>query len=296
MKIKKQYIYIIAVSIVAVLAVSLFSKGYKNSEQPTATEESKPVIKPLNITVMLDLSNRIIRNDGNQANIPQAEKDSTILMNIQKGFYKRQYKNGMMNFTQDKIQVICYPNPSLSNINNIISDMAVDLTISGGPSIANNKRMLRAMEGTWSSSISSIYRQTIASSNWVGSDIWGFFAKDAEMLCVKQDHRNILIILTDGYIQYTKNWEQTSPNVYTGILPRTVKNQTAITPTGKNYNDKLEVLFLEINPLSARTSDFNKIEQLITSWCNGMGIKKMQVVQTNLPTHTQKYIDSFIGW
>lgn len=295
MKFKKQYLYIIAALLAVVLAVILFSKSGKKTDDSDASASDVNKIRPLNITVMLDLSDRVARKDGGSANIPQSDKDSTILMNIQQKFYARQYNGGKMNVTQDKIQVICYPNPSIANINSMISDMSVDLTITDGKSIQNNKKTLKAMQMVWSSNVSEIYRQTLQTKKWVGSDIWGFFNKAAKVQCIRPNHRNILVILTDGYIYYKNNWTQTSPGFYTGIVPKTVNSQKAISPVKTTYDD-LEVLFLEINPLSGSANEFNKIDQLISDWCTGMGIQHIEVVQTGLPTLTQKYIDNFIGW
>lgn len=294
MKFKKQYLYIIAVVLAAILAVILFSKTGKKANDNGAVNPTGTKIKPLNITVMLDLSDRLTHKGAND-NLSQIEKDSTILMDIQKNFYSRQYNSGRMNPTQDKIQVICHPYPTISNINSMIEDMAVDLSITSGSDIKNNKKELKEMNNIWSSNISSIYRQTIKTGKFLGSDIWGFFNKDAKVQCIRPNHRNILIILTDGYIYHKNNWAKTSDNVYTGIVPKTVNTQKAISPVKTKYND-LEVLFLEINPSPGNTATFNKIDQLITDWCTSMGIQHVEVVQTNLPTQTQKYIDNFIGW
>ena len=55
-------------------------------------------------------------------------------------------------------------------------------------------------------------------------------------------------------------------------------------------------MFLEINTSKGTPEEFDKIEKLLTDWCNNMGIQKVKVVQTNSPQTTKSYVDKFIGW
>jgi len=273
--------------------VLIFKPSNTNETSTKSTQTIKS--KPLNITIFLDLSDRIMRTGGPGDNIQQVEKDSTIIMSIQQKFYDRQYKNGKLHFTKDKIRVICYPAPQLSTVDKTIRDLEVDLNSKGQNAIKDIKGKLNTMQSNWSKSVSSIYRQTLRTQQWVGSDIWKFFNGPANVQCVDNNYRNILIILTDGYIYHKNSWQMTQQNEYTGIAPKTVNTQKAITPVNKKYTN-LEVMFLEINTFTGKPTEFNKIEQLINDWCDGMGIKNIEVVETDLPNQTQKYIDKFIGW
>ncbi|MBR4803664.1 MAG: hypothetical protein IK032_03400, partial [Bacteroidales bacterium] len=107
-------------------------------------------------------------------------------------------------------------------------------------------------------------------------------------------YRNIVLILTDGYIYHKNSWRKIG-NVCRGISSNTLDKQTSIESVGNKY-DNLEVMFLEINPENGTPDEFNKIQTLLTDWCTNMGIQNVKVVQTNSPTTTIQYIDKFIGW
>lgn len=252
--------------------------------------------KPLNITILLDLSNRVLRPKGLQDSYNQRMKDSIILMAIQSKFYDYKYEFGRLRFTPDMINVVCYPYPNDQDINRIVTDMEVNTAIKTKADIPIVHQKLKDMKSIWNRGINQIYQRTIEDKQWVGSDIWGFFNYQADVECIKKDFRNIVIILTDGYIEHINNWRKTGPNEYTGISSKTINNQTAITPVKNKYNN-LEILFLEINPLpNTPPNEFDKIEKLIKDWCNNMEAKQVDVVRTDMPKTTQKYINKFIGW
>lgn len=257
---------------------------------PTQHQSEAPI--PLNITVLLDLSDRInLMDKSGNTQTTQLEKDSMLLMNIQKSFYNNQAPNGKFKAIGNKIKIICYPFPEDETS---LSNLEFDMTISDANEIPSKKNLLKSMDSLWNYGISDIYRQTLKTNKFIGSDIWGFFNSDAEVYCNEDRYRNILLILTDGYLYHINSFTKEG-TVFTGIAPQYLNVQTAIKPVSKKY-DNLEVMFLEINPWKGTPNEFNKIEKLLTEWCTDMGIQKVKVVQTNSPNTTIKYIDKFIGW
>lgn len=251
---------------------------------------------PLNITILLDLSDRITKPDKseNTKNL-QYERDSMLLMNIQKSFYNNQTPNGKFKAIGNKIKVICYPHPQDESC---LSNMKIDMGISDAGEINNKKALLMAMDTVWNSGINHLYNQAREEvrkdKNYPGSDIWSFFNGPAEVECIDEGFRNILLILTDGYIYHKNSWHKNG-NVCRGILSNTLEKQTSIESVCNKY-DNLEVMFLEINPENGTPDEFNKIQTLLTDWCTNMGIQNVKVVQTNSPTTTIQYINKFIGW
>lgn len=266
------------------------------SESTQKGEDANNTITPLNITVLLDLSDRIKQDDntGNTKYI-QLEKDSILLMNIQKSFYNNQAPNGKFKVVGNRIKVICYPYPQ--DVSKL-EDMEFDMKVNDPNDISNKQKQLLSMDSAWKTGISYIYRQAKVEVDkdpkFPGSDIWSFFNGPVEVECVEDGYRNILLILTDGYIYHKNSWKKNG-TVCRGILSETLKSQTAIEPINKEY-ENLEVMFLEINTSKGTPEEFDKIEKLLTDWCNNMGIQKVKVVQTNSPQTTKSYVDKFIGW
>lgn len=292
MKINKRTTIIAAGIVIAGFAIFALTHG---GNTPSETEEpntNSPTSKekPMNISIFLDLSDRLVATGPND-NCPQMEKDTAIIGYVQRWFIQRQYKNRLQ--TGDRIQVLLYPNPDVANIANLQKKMMADFKLGSNKaeSIKNNKKTMKDMPQVWANALSNIYGTTISTRHWVGSDVWGFFDVSAKRQCIKKGYRNILIILTDGYLYYRDTWQMTSQGTYTGITPRTADNQVAITPIDDDLSG-LEVLFMEINP--KKPAHFGKIRHLLTEWCKGMGIEHVDVVRTDLPALTQSSIDNFL--
>lgn len=262
----------------------------------TGTELSSDPL-PVNISIMLDLSSRLIKKGPNDGML-QAEKDTAIIGIFGNWFIQKQFDNKLV--PGDNIHIFIYPNPPIGNINDLQKKLTVNMEKGKNLplSIKNNREKLKAMPTNWKNAITSIYDTVLSKQEWVGSDIFGFFERYAKTNCFEKNHRNILIILTDGYIEYygpdgkSGSWGKSDDGIYNGISPSTIDLQKGITPINKDLSG-LEVMFLEINPI--KYQDFNKIESLLTSWCNGMGIKHVEVIPTDLPANTEKAIRSFLN-
>lgn len=282
---------IIAASIVLVgLAIFALTHGNNSSSENPVANSPSNTVKPLNISILLDLSDRLGATGPND-NCPQMEKDTAIIGYVQRWFIQRQYKNRLQ--TGDRIQVLLYPNPDVANIATLQKRMMADFKLGSNKaeSIKNNKKTMKEMPHVWANALNEIYCTTISAKHWIGSDVWGFFDVSAKQQCVKKGYRNIIIILTDGYLYHKDAWQMTAKGTYTGIVPKTVESQLAITPIDEDLSE-LEVLFMEINPL--RPAHFGKIRRLLTDWCKGMGIEHVDVVRTDLPALTQSSIENFL--
>lgn len=293
MKLNKRTI-LIATGCVAIAGIVIFAlaHGNKPSEESKVSSSKKQsyTVQPMNISIFLDLSDRLVTKGPND-NCPQMEKDTAIIGYVQRWFIKRQYKNRLQ--TNDRIQILLYPNPDVTNIANLQRKMIADLKLGGNvaESIKSNKKTMKEMPNVWSDALDNIYTTTINTKRWVGSDVWGFFDVSANAQCVKPGYRNVLIILTDGYLYHVDTWGNHGNGVYSGITPGTADNQKSIAPVDTKLNG-LEVLFMEINP--QKPAHFGKIRHLLIDWCNSMGISHVDVVRTDLPALTQSSIDNFL--
>ena len=127
--------------------------------------------------------------------------------------------------------------------------------------------------------------------NWIGSDIWGFFKKQIDTYCIREDARNIIVILTDGYLFYAPNKIKDGDN-YNYILPQTLMNPNSGLIVSRQGLENIEVLMLEINPYDPKHQD--KIESVLQNWLKDMGVQKMFVGETDQPSNTKLIIDKFM--
>ena len=139
--------------------------------------------------------------------------------------------------------------------------------------------------------MSQIYETTLAQKNWIGSDIWGFFKKQVDTYCIKEEARNIIVILTDGYIFDTNN-KQIDGDNYSYILPQTLQNPKSGLIVSRQGLKNLEVLMLEVNPYDPKHQD--QMESIITNWFQGMEIQNSYVGMTDQPSNTKLIIDKFM--
>lgn len=177
------------VTVVLFVIIGLYSCG---NSQVKAPKE-----KPLNISIFLDLSDRLVKSTTPS----QKEKDIAIVKDVCE-YFKEQTKGTAILTTENHLKVLFYPIPNNSSITSLAGDLDVDMA-----SIEPAKRMptLNGLSDKFSNNLSQIYDKTISEKNWIGCDIFNFFdSKKVDQLCVRNGARNILIILTDGYIYMLK--------------------------------------------------------------------------------------------
>ncbi|MFA6873730.1 MAG: hypothetical protein WCQ86_07105, partial [Bacteroidaceae bacterium] len=189
-------------------------------------------------------------------------------------------------------KIFFYPAPAQPSISTIARSLEVDFQ---KLQPANKKKVLIKMKKKWQDNLALIYDQTLETKSWVGSDIWGFFDRSVKDQCIKKSCRNILVILTDGYLFYEGNKIEKvkgDSTFYSYILPKTLKDSKSNLILSRNDLQELEVLLLEVNPYDQK--DYSRIESILSSWFNGMGIQYYSIHQTDLPCNTEIFIDNFL--
>lgn len=241
--------------------------------------------QPLNVSVYLDLSDRLTR----QMTPSQKDRDIEIVSNLCT-IVKSHAVSQKILPSKDRIKVFFYPSPADSKIGLLSKDLEMDLSQCQP---AAKKKELQTLSEKFKKSLEQIYQSTLASKQWIGSDIWGFFKKQVDAYCIKKGYRNIIVILTDGYIFYAPN-KQNSGNAYNYILPQTLDvNDSKLMVARKGLED-LEVLLLEINPYNPQHQD--KMEKILCDWFTEMGIKSNNIYigETDQPSNTKLIIDNFM--
>lgn len=219
----------------------------------------------------------------------QKERDIAIVNKFVQTFKDACVKDKIIR-TKNHMRVIFYPSPNSSEIATLASVLEVDMAKLKGK---EKKKALQEMDKRFTNSLSQIYDETLKAKKWIGSDIWGFFSnKKVDELCMRNGYRNILVVLTDGYLFHANNKVKTG-NAYSYVLPQTLQNPKSSLIVKRKGLNNLEVLMLEVNPYDPKAHD--KMQSVLENWFKGMGVKRFVVSETDLPSNTATVIENFIS-
>ena len=284
------------------VAVSLVACGGGNSNKvnPENTGAGKSQEKQLNISILLDLSDRI----SSRIN-PDAQKNDIENIKTITEFFKSNMVRLNAYNAKGKIRVFLVPPPSNSDINSVVSKLNIDCSQKDNK---GRKEVYDNLSELYTQNLDDIYKETIATSAWIGSDIWRFFKDDIKDYCVENDpdYRNILIILTDGYL-YHEQSKYNSANRFAYLLnsnfakyrrqnwKQLVEKDDFGIMTERNDLNDLEILVLEIR---AENSSYKIDEDIMTflwkKWFSEMNVSRYEVYHSDLPANTKKRIENFL--
>lgn len=310
---------IATILITVILLNSCMSDSVSKEPKQTGTESPEAATvhsagRQLNINILWDLSDRI-DPEKNPASPKHYERDIEIIKHITSFFKKDMQKQGAFK-AKGKIKVFFTPTPENARINTIAGNLSCDLSsYSGDGANRKKKSIYDSIENTFSQNATEIYQITQINNKgkkqWDGSDIWRFFKNDVKEYCIEptSTYRNILIILTDGYL-FHKDSKDKHGNRTAYILPEILKpfrknpawqeqftkGDFGLISTRKDLQN-LEILVLEINPSPAYKNDEDILKAYLGKWFEEMGVSKSNYVcyNTDLPEYTQKKIDGFLN-
>lgn len=277
-KANKSLLVWVFIGLAAICSIGLASCNSKQTKDAEVKE------KPLNITVYLDLSDRLQRDM-----LPtQKDRDIAIVGHFIKLFTDSCLQTGILN-SRHHFKVLFYPSPKDSEIAVLASSLDVDMA----KIEAKEKRVtLKRMPNDFKKSLTQIYDETLKAQDWIGSDVWGFFSnKKVDELCMRNGYRNILVILSDGYLYYEPNKQQEG-NSYSYVLPKTLSDASSSLIVKRKGLQNLEVLMLETNPYTPLQHD--KLQSVLDNWFKGMETGRFVVSETDMPTNTAVVIDNFL--
>lgn len=251
------------------------------------TEEGKEQVKPLNISVFIDLSDRLIRDME-----PNQMSRDTAIVGYLADYFKQVTLGPQILSSKNNMKVFFYPAPQNSDIATLAQGLCVDLSTLQGK---EKKKAILSMKRDFQSNLAQIYSKAIDDGNnhkWPGCDIWDFFSsKKVDVQCIRKDYRNILIILTDGYL-YEGNNKIVDGHASSFVLPQTLKDPESSLIVSRHGLENLEVRVLEVNPYNKQEG--YKLVPVLENWLKGMGVQDITVAETDLPINTQTIIKSFL--
>lgn len=273
----------------------------ETDEDESEVVESASIPEQLNITILLDLSDRVTQ----EMEPSQSERDIQIVANLVKMFRNNMTEKGVF-LSKDKIQILFKPAPTDPNINNIAKELSVDLSKLDSK---GKKKIYDNISEDFNTNIREIYDLTLKSKDWPGCDVWRFFKNDVNDLCIEKgsEYRNILVIITDGYLYHKQSVEiiENRSSYVTGPYLKSTgfRNNTqwrdkfdtedyGLINSGQTY-ENLEVMVLEVNPSKGHKNDEDILKAFIGKWFDEMKIGNYVIHNTDLPENTNTRIDNF---
>jgi hypothetical protein len=255
----------------------------------------------LNVSILLDLSDRISPTKYPNESMEFYKRDAGYIKTISTVFLEN-LSTKKMRQANEKIELYFEPSPSNSDINNLSKKLKFKITKDN-----ISKEIIDEIEKSYSTYPGEICELAIADNSYVGSDTWRFFKNKVQDYCINEDQRNILIILTDGYI-YHEDSRLKEGNRSSYLIPQEIrKNKLNASSWKENFENKdfgflnidvdlsnLEILVLGINPDSKNVYEEDVIYEYWSKWFKEMRVKRFAIKQTDLPSNMDKIIREFI--
>jgi len=286
------------------MALALFQACASEPKEATVETQSK-VEKSLNVSVLLDLSDRIDTVKYNNQTMHYYKRDIGYIQSITDAFTAHLQTKRVF-FIKDKIQVFIDPEPKSAEVNSIVENLRYSFTKKTQD--LNNK--VGSLSGIYQDNVSKLYEQTHRDNSYVGSDIWNFFKLNVKDYCIDKDYSNVLIILTDGYIYHqdskydvgNKSSYLTSSKIRQNGLNKSdykelMQQKDFGFITESKGLENLKVLVIGVNPSkkSGNSYEGDVIRTYWEKWFEEMGVTKYKIVQADLPANTDKLIRDFIS-
>lgn len=255
----------------------------------------------LNISVLLDLSDRINPQKYPSPAMEFYQRDIGYLKVVAENF-ESHIMNKRLIKIDDKIQVFIDPEPADKTLNQKLEALKISFDKS-----TVSKEAILAVCKKYDSISTLIYEAAIKDDRYVGSDTWRFFKNKVNDYCIEEGYRNILVVLTDGYI-YHKDTKMKEGNRSTYLTPKDVREfrfnksgwkdkfeqqDFGFVSANDNLNN-LEVLVLGINPDDKNPYEEDVIRAYWTKWLRDMNVKNFEIKQADLPSNLKKVIQDFI--
>ena len=254
---------------------------------------------PINIIVIIDTSDRVCK----ERHPDQRERDIDILKKIVDQFYKHfedeiktgRIKNHKLNFVVPPQSKTQKPPDGITN----------KLTITAPEKRSGNHEFQRRKQELINA-IPALYDH-VQQHPQTGSDIWDWFRSEAEP-AFSRNHRNLMICLSDGYLNFDIDIEQKRPKgtyMRVGALrddPEAVKKikngSEGLRPVGPFSDFNIKFLMLEIRLREEdgvkHFQDFDIIQAYWKTWLNSMDIKDTKFSEQLGPGGLKNMIENFI--
>jgi hypothetical protein len=285
----------------SLLLVSTFSCKRDSDKDEKEVLTKSPVVENYNISILLDLSDRISLKKNPNPTMEYYQRDLGYIKSVSEAFTDH-LKSKRIRQIDDKMQLFFNPEPQDPEINSISNNLKISIDKNNA-----SRELLSSINANYASKTSKIYDSALKDDNYVGSDIWNFFDEKVNDQCIEKGYRNILVILTDGYMFYdatiikegnrttfitSKLIQQNGLN--TKDWQKKMQDQDFGFKTAEGDFSNLEVLVLGINPNRNNPYEEKVIKAYWIKWFTEMKIKHFEIKNADLPSNTEKIIKDFI--
>lgn len=290
--------------IVILILMSLIIQSCKNNEEEESEPEkvTKDVSNNFNISILLDLSDRISPAKYPNQTMEYYLRDVGYINSVAEAFTNH-LSTKKVRQANDKIQLFFDPAPFNPEINKISKDLKMEITRDN-----ISKEAIKKIKEKYTAESLEIYKLAINDNNYVGSDTWKFFKNKINDYCIEDNYRNILVVLTDGYIYY-KDSKIKEGNATTFLSPEVIRanglnksnwsqimtnQKIAFIPANTDLSN-LEILVLGINADTKNVYEEDVIKAYWTNWFETMKVKRYEIRSSELPSNMDKVIKDFIN-
>ncbi|PJJ07031.1 hypothetical protein CLU83_0163 [Flavobacterium sp. 1] len=292
----------IKLTIMLLFTVLAFSCKNEEKGEDNNTAKTKDVSENLNISLLLDLSDRISPTKYPNPTMEYYLRDVGFINSVSEAFTEHVRSKKVIR-AHDKIQLFFDPTPLNPEINKISKELKIEINKAN-----DSKELIKNIKSIYANYPLKIYNLAIKDGNYIGSDIWRFFKTKINDYCVEKEYRNILVILTDGYIFY-KDTQMKEENFTTYLTPESIKSNKLNSSEWnkkiikqklgflKANNDlsNLEIFVLGINPNPKNPYEEDVIKTYWTNWFQSMKVKRFKIRNADLPSNMDKIIKDFIS-
>lgn len=277
-----------------------------NSEQNhgnSPQSDNNSDFKNLNLTILIDLSDRI----SVAKNPEQSEKDIEIIVSVLENFKKFLSSKGVIH-SEDRIKVIFYPVSQYDIFKSIADSLSIDFATL---EFSERKLTFELLTTKFKNNLKKLYSVASKANSFPGSDLFNYFKHRIIDDCIipNSNFINTLVILTDGYIYYENSKYQLNNRV-SYLAPKS--NQIELLRNVNNWEEHfhkndfglikiendlsdLNILLCEFNPIYKSPKDFDIMKLYWSKWLEEQKVKKdnYKIIKTELTSINKNLINTF---
>ncbi len=265
---------VLLISTLLLLGMAILPSCGDGARQQAATS-----MEPINVVIVLDLSNRLVKTPG------QAEKDKQAINAFLELFEAKQKRQAYIG-SNDQLRIVIAPQPDVPTSTN--DSLRIDMNDMKRPNrnmpSIGRPRFVKERE-RFSRNVDRIYREALQNP-FTGADLYTFFCTELRSNFGVTEGKTKVIVLTDGYLQFDRQYLAGRPEcTYMRRLDRMREEkddwkayfesrELALCPCQNANFSGMEVMMLETAPLFKGSSvyEFPMIEHYWMTWFNAMGV------------------------
>lgn len=288
----------------AIALIALFLQSCGNNSDSNTPQNGSAInqLTPLNLIVVLDLSNRLVSTSG------QVEKDQQILDAVFKLFEKRQKQQAYI-ASNDQLKILIAKQPDVP----LYTSDSLLINMSEKKSTIDRKTVMGYPKYKYESdrlnhALKNLYRSAM-NQPFTGADLYSMFCTELPQSFLESGAENRIVVITDGYLLFDKKYQYRRPEcTYMRELDKMRKEkenwkarfkrkELALCPCEPKPDNEMEVLMLETAPLYQGTSvyEFQIVEHYWKTWFQSMGIEAELMPHNGMVNSISARVEQFIN-